>query len=146
MRYPVLQFGRNLSPQLAGAPGDSQRCAFAEGGYDRHEPQCFEGNPATDAIFATPGNIYYPKGRQQQEQPESVCRATMVRSMTHKLIHRRIGGSELYDLQADPRELQNRHGDPALADVQSGMEKLLLDWFQETSDAVPLGWDKRGFS
>lgn len=141
--YP--QFGVDLGPQLRGASGDPQRCAFAEGGYDPHEPLSFEGRLDSDPIFKDPTNIYYPKGTLQQEHPESVCRATMVRTMTHKLIHRRLGVSELYDLGNDPRELKNRYDDPRLADVRANLERRMLEWFQRTSDVTPSDRQPRGF-
>ena len=40
-------FARSLTPQLRGAPGDPQRAAFSEGGYDPHEPHAFEGRAAS---------------------------------------------------------------------------------------------------
>ncbi len=141
--YP--QFGRDLGPQLRGAAGDPERCAFAEGGYDPHEPLNFEGRVDSDPIFKDPTNIYYAKGKLQQDQPPSVCRATMVRSATHKLIHRRLGVSELYDLRSDPRELVNRYQDPALATVRAQLERRMLDWLQQTSDVTPTDRLPRGF-
>lgn len=141
--YP--QFGRDLGAQLRGAAGDPERCVFAEGGYDPHEPLSFEGRPDSDPIFQDPTNIYYAKGKLQQEQPLSVCRATMVRSATHKLIHRRLGVSELYDLRLDPSELVNRYDDPALAKVRGQLERRMLDWLQETSDVTPTDRLPRGF-
>jgi len=127
---------RSLVPQIGGAPGDSARAAIAEGGYDRHEPQCFEGRPGSEAIFDDPLNLYYPKGLQQQEQPESVCRSVMLRTTAHKLIRRTAGEHELYDLELDPRELNNRYGDPSLAEVRRSLESRLLDWMVHTSDVV----------
>lgn len=141
--YP--QFGRDLGEALRGAAGDPGRCAFAEGGYDPHEPLSFEGRVDSDPIFKDPTHIYYPKGRLQQEHPTSVCRATMIRSASHKLIHRRLGISELYDLRSDPRELVNRYADPALAGVRAELERRLLDWFQQTSDVTPGDRLPRGF-
>lgn len=141
--YP--QFGRDLGPQLRGAAGDPERCAFAEGGYDPHEPLSFEGRVDSDPIFKDPTHIYYPKGRLQQDCPTSVCRATMVRSMTHKLIHRRLGVSELYDLRSDPHELDNRYDDPALGDARADLERRMLEWFQRTSDVTPGDRQPRGF-
>ena len=43
MIYPPVkdedaQFGISLKPQLEGAPGDGERAAYCEGGYDVREP------------------------------------------------------------------------------------------------------------
>lgn len=129
-------FSRSLVPQLHGAPGDPERAVFCEGGYDTHEPQAFEGRPQSGVLFTDPRNIYFPKGLQQQEHPESVCRSTMLRTATHKLIRRTDGRDELYDLQADPLELDNRYEDPALAEVRAALERRMLDWLIHTSDVV----------
>jgi len=138
-------FAQSMLPQLAGATGAADRHIFAEGGYDPHEPQCFEGAPGTN-LAADKTNIYYPKGRQQQERPEGSVRAVMIRNRAHKLIYRPGDVSELYDLQSDPRELNNRHGDPALAAVESDLKQRLLDWYVHTSDVVPFTPQERDFS
>jgi choline-sulfatase len=137
-------YARSMCRQLRGASGDPKRAVFAEGGYDPHEPHCFEGHPPRRETLMSPGHIYFPKLAQQQEHPESVCRATMIRTMTHKLVRRPHGLSELYDLAADPEELINRYGDPELADVQADLEKRLLDWYIHTADSVPWYEDPRG--
>jgi arylsulfatase len=80
---------------------------FAEGGYAAHEPHCFEGRDLGDPFGREPSHVYYPKARLQQERPESVCRTAMIRTATHKLIHRPEGESELYDLRDDPNELHD---------------------------------------
>lgn len=133
-------FARSLVPQLRGAAGDPHRAVFAEGGYDPHEPHCFEGRPGNGRIEQTPASIYYPKGRLQQEHPESVCRAAMIRTLHHKLIYRRAGVRELYDLTDDPRELHNVYGAREHRDVQDDLERGLLDWYLRTSDVTP--WDE----
>lgn len=139
------QFGKSFVPQLAGANGYSDRAAFSEGGYALHEPNCFEGKPGTDQGLRDPSHIYYPKCKLQQDVPLSVCRAVMVRTQTHKLIHRPDSVSELYDLAADPRELTNLHGRAEFAAVQAALEKRLLDWYVQTSDVTPWHEDPRGF-
>lgn len=136
-------FATSLVPQLHGAAGDPDRAVFAEGGYDPHEPHCFEGRDNA-AIFENPFHIYYPKGRLQQEHPKSVCRATMIRTMEFKLIRRPLGVSELYDLRHDPQELRNVYGDSGYADVCTRLEQRLLDWYIRTSDVVPWDEDPRG--
>ena len=129
-------FARSLVPQLQGAAGDPERAVFAEGGYDSHEPLAFEGRPESGGLFRDATHIYYPKGLQQQEHPESVCRSTMARTADHKLVRRTTGAHELYDLRVDPLELRNRYGDPALADVRQALEGRMLDWYVHTSDIV----------
>ena len=99
-----------------------------------------------DLAGIAPDNLYYPKCRQQQEHPDSVCRATMIRTASHKLVYRAHGLCELYDMQADPCELRNVYGHADHADVQAGLEKRLLDWYLGSSDVTPFDEDPRGFS
>lgn len=138
-------FARSFVPQLHGEAEDKNRLVFAEGGYETQEPHVFEGrwnlwnkNPEQDSI-------YLPKGKLQQEIPESVCRTTMIRSLNHKLIRRTAGQDELYDLENDPRELENLIDDPGMQETKSDLERAMLDWFMKTSDTVPVGGDPRGF-
>ncbi|NOY82294.1 MAG: sulfatase-like hydrolase/transferase [Kiritimatiellaeota bacterium] len=138
-------FARSLVPELNGDPGDPDRAVFAEGGYDPHEPHCFEGYGPRSETIMTPGHIYYPKLLQQQEHPESVCRAVMLRTATHKLVRRSTGQHELYDLTRDPRELNNVYGAAEYAQVCRRLEQRLMDWYLWTSDVVPPDEDPRGF-
>jgi len=137
-------FSRDLAPQLHGAAGDPQRAVFAEGGYARHEPHCFEGDARRDVFARSTTNIYYPKGYVQQAYPDSVGRATMLRTSDAKLVYRPSGDSELYDLKSDPLELDNLYGLPAHARLQAQLEQRLLHWLVETSDVVPFNEDPRG--
>jgi choline-sulfatase len=134
-------FARSLLPQLRGQPGDANRAAFCEGGYNIYEPQCFE--PLKD--FSDPANIYYPKIKLQNEHPETITRSTMIRTLDKKLILRPDGQSELYDLARDPRELHNVYGDTGYATAQSNLEARLLNWYIRTSDVAPRALDPRGF-
>ena len=68
----------------------------------------------------------------------------MARTGRHKLIYRSRDVSELYDLDADPRELHNVHGSREYAGVQSELERRLLDWYVRTADVVPVDEDPRG--
>ncbi len=138
-------FARSLVPQLHGAAGDPDRAVFAEGGYDEHEPNCFESWAGRPPFAHTPDAIYYPKIRQQCESPESVCRSVMVRTRDRKLVYRRQGVCELYDLAADPRELRNLYGDPARVAERTALETQLLAWYLHTADTVPLDDNPRGF-
>jgi choline-sulfatase len=137
-------FARSLVPQLRGASGDPSRAVFTEGGYGRNEPHCFEGRPERDQFARDERNIYYPKGKVQQEHPESVSRAVAVRTATHKLVFRPAGTCELYDLKSDPRELVNLYHDETLAHVRRDLHDRLLDWHILTSDVTPFDMDPRG--
>ncbi|MCL5947049.1 MAG: sulfatase-like hydrolase/transferase [Chloroflexi bacterium] len=139
------QFGWSLVPQLRGAAGASERAAFAEGGYDPHEPHCFEGHAGGEQILRAPGHIYAPKAGLQQRDPFSVCRSVMVRTNRHKMIVRSFDRWELYDLEQDPLELMNRIDDPEHAGVRRELEHLLLGWYLRTSDVTPWNEDPRGY-
>lgn len=97
-------FAHSLLPQLKGGSGDPNRAAICEGGYNVNEPQEFE--PMVD--FANSANMYYPKVALENEQPNTVTRTTMIRTLEHKLIYRPDDQSEFYDLAKDPRESQQR--------------------------------------
>jgi choline-sulfatase len=133
-------FARSLMPQLLHAePGDARRAAFCEGGYNTNEPQCFE--PLGD--FANTANAYYPKVALQNEQPDTITRTTMIRTLEHKLIYRPDDQSEFYDLAKDPQELHNVYGDAAYAGPQADLFKQLIDWYVRTSDVAPKERDSR---
>lgn len=137
-------FAKSLVSQLRGNPGQPDRAVFAEGGYDLHETHCFEGRWSDYDIPRDKTHIYWPKGLQQQEHPESVCRAVMMRTLDYKLIRRTAGFSELYDLAKDPRELNNVYDHPEYASVRTDMESRMLEWYMHTADVVPQNEDPRG--
>jgi arylsulfatase A-like enzyme len=134
-------FAKSLFPQLRGDSGDAGRPVFCEGGYNKNEPQMFE--PLDQ--FASPTGPYYPKVALQNEEPETVTRSTMIRTLTHKLIYRPDDQSELYDLAKDPRETHNVYGEAAYNKIQRELMVKLVDWYVRTSDVAPQQRDPRGF-
>ena len=139
-------FAHSYTAQLQGDPGDSQRAAFTEGGYARHEPHCFEGLPTRDHFARNKSNIYYPKSAQQQDYPDSVGRVVAMRTATHRFVFRPPGVCELYDMQADPQELHNRYGGPVYREVQQKLETEMLRWLVQTGDVTPFDNDPRGLT
>ena len=129
-------FARSLLPQLTGRPGDPERAAFAEGGYNVYEPQCFE--PA-----GAGGGPYTGKIELQNVRPETVSRCAMVRTRDAKLVVRPQGQSELYRYATDPREMHNLFGQSTAAALQEALERRLLHWYIDTTGIAPTDKDQR---
>jgi arylsulfatase A-like enzyme len=129
-------FARSLMPQIAGLIGDPERAAFAEGGYNVYEPQCFE------PLEIVRGS-YLGKIRLENEQPKTVSRCAMVHTRTHKLVRRPQGQSELYDLRNDPWETVNLFGESSISALQHALQAQLLDHFVNTSGVAPMDKDSR---
>lgn len=139
------QFAKSLVKQIKGEKGDAQRAVFCEGGYNKNEPHCNEGYEKEGTAFMhDKKTIYFPKGLQQKEMPETVGRSTMIRTMSHKLVKRSYGDNELYDLVNDKDELNNLYGQSEFKTVQNELEMRMLDWYIATSDTVPFEEDPRG--
>ena len=130
-------FSRSLLPQIAGGKGDADRAAFAEGGYNVYEPQCFEP-------LAITSGIYLAKVRLQNEQPQTVSRSAMVRTRDHKLIMRSQGQKELYSYKEDPDELNNLYGEASSSAIQAELKEKLLDHYMNTTGIAPKDKDPRG--
>lgn len=131
-------FSRSLMPQVAGQPGDPNRAAFCEGGYNVYEPQCFEPLNAG-------GGPYEGKIALQNYEPVMVSRSAMIRTRTHKLIMRPQDQCELYDCAADPQLTRNLYGESSVAPLQAELTIRLLNHFINTSGIAPKDKDSRGF-
>lgn len=111
--------GSSLLPVIEGrAPG--RTAVFADGGHDasaRHAMSLTPDRPGENAKQTT-----------YRREPESMARAQMVRTRTHKLVVRETGDHELYDLINDPFELRNLHGDPASAGTRADLLGRLAEW------------------
>jgi arylsulfatase A-like enzyme len=125
-------FGRSLVPLLRGERG-TRDAAFSEGGFTRAEGRHLEDPPFP----------YDLKGAVQQADPVNAGKAVAMRTRAWTYVHRLYEDNELYDRARDPRELANRSGDPALADVERGLRERVLDWLLETADVIPWETDPR---
>ena len=117
-------FARSLLPQMHGAPGDPERAAFSEGGYNVYEPQAFEPRL---------GGLYGPKTDLQNQRPDTVVRCASVKTRRHTFIARPGGQSELYDRAADPGETRNLIDSHAHATVRESLQARLLSWYINTT-------------
>jgi arylsulfatase A-like enzyme len=128
--------GRSLVPVLTG--GERPDAVFADGGHEvamrtRFNAKLWKPDRFTGAeVKAVAGKQHTYHGDR-----DSMARTSMVRTETHKLVMRENGDHELYDLIADPWELDNRHGDPALANVQSALCERLVRWHLQTLSDRP---------
>ncbi len=133
------QFGKSLLPLVGGQTEEHRDAVFCEGGRRRGERQAMEL-----ASMTGPESLYYPRVRlQTQDDGPEHGKATMVRDGRYKYVRRMYEQDELYDLQSDPGELDNRIDDPALAAELWRLKERILLWYQETCDVVPRDADKR---
>lgn len=133
-------FGRSLLPLVAGQTDEHRDAVFCEGGRLHGERHCMELESASSQ---QPGGLYWPRvGLQSREGPEHT-KAVMVRTATHKYVHRLYEPDELYELRSDPGEQHNRIADPALAGELAALRHRLLTFYLETSDVVPFQTDRR---
>jgi len=61
-----------------------------------------------------------------------------------------LGNGELYNLEEDPYELDNRYGRPEVAGIQMQLLEELLAWTIRTQDTLPTAryavkWASRGW-
>lgn len=138
-----INFARSLLPQLMhGAEGDLSGFVHSEGGFSSYN-ELFPGG--SDHVPDDPKGMYWPRAQEEMSEggtgsPKFVMR----RNLTAKIVYRPLGGSELYNLVADPRELSNVWDDPAHALLRAELLDGLLAWLVNTSDATPMHTDPRG--
>jgi len=138
-------FATSLLPHIQGKYENTERFVFCEGGYDVHEPHAFEGYEPRGGSIRNPESLYYPKALQQQKEPASVCRTTMIRNLEFKLVRRTSDLNELYNLREDPMEIHNLYYDEEYRETVLYLESRMLEWLIRTSDTVPFDEDSRGF-
>jgi hypothetical protein len=67
----------------------------------------------------------------------------MIRMGNIKYVMRLYEEDELYDLEKDPMELENRIHDESYADIVLKMKLRMLQYYMETADWVPNRKDRR---
>ncbi|GAP36176.1 alkaline phosphatase family protein [Piscinibacter sakaiensis] len=100
--------GRSLQPWLAGeTPADWRDAVFSENTYAFRDP------------------VRLPLGRAVED-----CQMTMLRTERWKYVHVDGLRPQLFDLAADPQELDDRGADPALAGVREALAARLVEWLR----------------
>lgn len=132
IQTPYTHFGKSLLPLIKGNQSEIRTCVFAEGGYNTHEPQCFENVIKSPSIPHV--GIYYDKTNIPVQKPQTVARSAMVRTQSWKLIIRDAGKEELYNLVDDPSENKNLIDDKSYKSIKTELKEVLLRWYLQTSD------------
>ncbi len=133
-------FGRSLLPAIAGETDEHRDAVFCEGGRLRGERHCMELESTSSQV---PTGLYWPRVGLQTSEAGEHTKAVMCRTREHKYVRRLYEQDELYDLRKDPRELDNRIDDPALAPELAKLKERLLTFYLETADVVPHDTDNR---
>ncbi len=126
-------FGKSLLPLLKGEEMEHRDAVFSEGGRLHGETHCMELE-ATDQ--QQPGALYYPRLSLQRSEGPEHTKAVMCRTKDYKYVQRLYEEDELYDLNKDPNEVENRINDPKLSGVLSELKERLLHFHLATSDVV----------
>jgi arylsulfatase A-like enzyme len=132
-------FGRSLCPVMAGTQSEHREAVFSEGGRVHGEVEAMEPMPEQE----TEQWLYYPRVHLQHSEGPEHTKAVMCRTQDYKYVHRLYELDELYDLKADPAEINNRINDPTLASVKGLLQERLIRFFMETGDVVPHHLDMR---
>lgn len=130
-------FSLSLLPLIAGSTPHHRDAVFSQGGRLKGETQAMELESSQSKSF-----LYWPRmSLQAQDEGPEHTKATMIRTERYKFVHRLYELNELYDLQTDPAELQNRINDPDLDGVLTQLKERLLQFYLETADYVPMTAD-----
>ncbi len=121
-----LIHGHDLRPLLEGQVERVREAVYADGGHEAEMRRRF-GFPGADS----------GKQRTYRNCPETMARAKMVRTDRYKLVMRETGDHELYELQTDRWELNNRYQDAALAEVRTQLLEQLAHWCLVTDTDRP---------
>ncbi len=133
-------FGHSLLPQIAGETDENRDAVFCEGGRMHGERHCMETQ--SNSSFDPTGQ-YWPRVNLQQSEGPEHTKAVMCRTDRYKYVRRLYELDELYDLETDPHELNNRIDDPELSRVVAELKERMLTFFMETGDVVPFEEDQR---
>jgi N-sulfoglucosamine sulfohydrolase len=120
--------GRSYLPLLQNAPYEPNECVFAEKTYhDTYEP-----------VRAIRTERYKYIRRFEVALMEDIRLATFTRAQwMHQPLRR--NDEELYDLEADPWEMNNLAAESAYAGEVDAMQRRLIRWMRRTNDPLLRG-------
>ncbi|WP_433441298.1 sulfatase-like hydrolase/transferase [Nonomuraea sp. CA-141351] len=131
VEIPAGVQGRSLWPLLTGEPYPAEEFATGYGELG------FGGLPY--GVEERPP-LHFPYEGRTFDELNTVTQSgttVMVRRAQWKLMLDESGNGELYDLDADPAELDNRYADPELAGIRAGLTTDLARWMIRVRDDLP---------
>jgi arylsulfatase A-like enzyme len=143
--FTYVHFANSLVPFAQQSPlAQRHQYVFAEAGY-LYDNEIEYNDPTQWPTWNNTENLYWPRGQEEHLAPSHSVRFVVMRNESYKLIYRPSsdGVSELYNLSADPRELDNVFGQPQYAQVQSQFLFDMLTWFINTADVTEDIYDSR---
>lgn len=135
VKTEYVNFGKSLLPVLKEEK-EHRDAVFCEGGRIHGEYWAMERGHNQDSE-------YWPRLSTQCSEGPEHTKATMIRMGNLKYVMRLYEEDELYDLEKDPKELNNIIGNSAYAEDVQKMKNRMLTWYMETGDIVPNRKDPR---
>lgn len=139
LALPEDHFGKSLLPVLRGECTHHRDAVFCEGGRLRGEFQAMEFDVGSNL---NPQGVFWPRLKLQRSNGPEHTKAVMCRTHRFKYVRRLYEADELYDLEADPRELNNVAGDPKYRESLAALRERMLTFFLESGDVVPRTLDR----
>jgi arylsulfatase A-like enzyme len=141
IRPKHTHFGRSLISLITGETESHRDAVFAEGGRLPEETHCKELESKSHQV---PAGLYYPRLSLQIKDGPEHTKATMIRTKRFKYVRRLLEKDEFYNLQTDPKELNNLIENLEYQHDISNLKERMLTFYLETSDVVPFQTDRRG--
>jgi len=145
---PAKMQGKSLLPVFAGSEAPLREAVFSERNWhNTFDPSRSVRTRRHKLIFNAAARFPYRPAydleasltwRSYLEESRKPDGALMPRHW--QLLEPARPEFELYDLESDPGEFNNRAGDPVLSDVRRELEYELSDWMRETRDFLPPLW------
>lgn len=139
---PKMQ-GKSFLPRLANGTYTRRAEIFSERNWhDNYDPsRCVRTEKYKLIWNATPAKPYWPI-RDLADSPTwanylALDRVGKLSPEHQQLMQPTRPDYELYDLERDPGEFDNRAGDPAFRDVLSDLKSRLGRWMADTYDYLP---------
>ena len=134
-------FGISLRPVIENRENKVREYAFCEGGRRACEKQADEYHKYGEEGPKKTSD-YWAKMNAEADD-EAHAKGTMITDGTYKYVLRMGDSDEFYDLEKDPKEMINRIDEEEYKNIILDLKLKMLEWYQETCDAVPKAYDSR---